>query len=720
MKGRIVVYNKRLIALIVFCVVCFSLAVGRVYRYQIADGGYYLSLAEKSNYTTVKITAARGEIVDRNGVPFTRNRASFNVEFDYSYLQKRQENQVIFSLIKTFEALDETWIDNLPITYEKPYEFLPDRETDVARMKKKLELNDWATAQNCMDALFEWNDGRNTSDPRYKEGQRGIEYLDFTEEYRRKIAGVRYEMLAKDFSAYTPRYTFATDISTTTVTLLKELSADFVGVEVAEKPIRTYVGGDVASHIIGTIGPIYAEEYEYYKNLPDSDYSMNDTVGKSGIEKAYERELRGKSGELQVIKNAQGQIVDMIETVPPVAGKTVQLTIDYNFQAEVQKILSDFIQWMDKTNSQDKIAEGAAIVVLDTRTNGVLASISYPYYDLHTYYTDYNTVLNGENLPLTNRALNGLYRPGSTFKPVVAAAALSEGLISGSSTVFCDGAYHFYQGWSPSCLQIGHSHQHMTVNTALKWSCNVFFYDVGRQLGIDPMNRYANLFGLGAPTGLDIPSSVGYLSSPENSKRLGTTWQNGHVVQAAIGQLDTLVSPLQMALEASTLANHGTRYNAHFLHRLLSYDRTAELSRYTPSVAASYDMPDAVFAEVAGGMIAAGSTVSAPYNLTDLPYQVAVKTGTPQVSPTKTNNAFIAFAPVDEPEIAISCMIENGISANLLVRPILEAYERSVARAADPTADLTQPLVPDPDTLLFPYQRPAAPAETESQPTPGN
>ncbi len=684
------VHTRRIISLILLCVVIFGFGAMRVFDYQAVNGEKYLAAAQRSSYTTVKKPAARGEIVDRNGIPFTRNKAAFNLEFDYAFLKKGTENNLIFSLIKTFEALGEDWMDNLPISKTIPYEFLPDREADVKRLKNKLNMNTYATAQNCMDAIFETAIIKKYITEKGKSTHCGKDFAEcdfkgYSEEYSRKIAGVRYEMMAKEFSPYTPRYTFAEDVSPETIALIKELSHDFIGVEVVEKAIRTYVGGDVASHLIGTIGPMYAEEVDYYKSLENADYEQNDTVGKSGAEKAFESDLRGKNGEMRVIKNSRGDVIDVIETIEPVAGKTIQLTIDFNLQREIQQILSDYLIKFNETNKLNKNAKAAAIVVLDTKTGGVLSSVSYPYYNIEDYYKNYNAVATAEGNPQFNRALNGLYRPGSTFKPIVAAGALTEGTITPQTHIICTGKYRFWPNWvnPPGCLNIGHR-PGSSLNTvdALKYSCNIFFYDTGRMLGIDKIGKYANLFGLGTETGLEISNQRGIISNPEYSKKMGVLWNPGDVIQTAIGQLDTQVTPLQMAIEAMTLANRGTRYNAHILRNIMTYNQSEVLQHEKTTIASQFTMSDSTFNEVSNGMIAAASTVGAPNQLTDLGYPVAIKTGTPQVSPTKSNNTFVAFAPANNPEISIACMVEDGNATSALVRSIILAYEKTKTNVA--------------------------------------
>lgn len=671
-------HTRRIVGLIIICMIIFIAACLRVFDYQVVNGAQYLQSAQKSSYTTMKITAARGEIVDRNGVPFTRNVASFQVELDYAFLKRGEENKVIYSLIKTFEAMEEEWLDILPITLTKPYDFLPDREADVNKLKKNLEVQSYATAQDCMDALYAFNDKRYANSPEYN-GVTGVEYAPYTEEYKRKIAGVRYGMIAKSFSAYTPRYVFSSGIKAETVAFLRELASDFIGVDVVEKATRTYVGGEVASHVIGKIGLMSEAQLKKYLNLEGGDYAMDDTVGQGGVEAAFEELLRGKNGEMKVVKNSRGDVIDVIETIVPEAGNTIQLTIDYNFNKEVNDILKNYIKTFNETNKDGKFIEASSVVVLDAKTGGLLALSSYPYFDQNEFYTNSAKVTSAEGNPTFNRALHGLYRPGSTFKPVVAAGALGEGIITTDTHITCTGSYTYYTDWvpPPTCLNDRHRPgQVLGLPDALKFSCNIFFYDSGRRLGIDEMNKYAHLFGLGTGTGLEITDLEGVISNPEYSKKLGGTWQPGHVIQTAIGQLDTQVTPLQMAIEAMTIGNKGTRYEAHLLKSVLSHDGNAVITPEQVKTASSFELPQGGFDQIIQGMIGAASLVSAPNQLTNLGYDVAIKTGTPQVSKTKDNNCFIAFAPADNPEIAIACMLEDGKYSNRLVRPILEAWER--------------------------------------------
>lgn len=667
--------TKIIAAFAALSVILFFTAVMRAFDYQLVNGEQYLSMAHRNSYTTVKIPAARGEIVDRNGVPFTKNIARFSVQLDYSFLKRGEENKTIYNLIKTFEARGETWIDELPITLEQPYTFIEGRENDVAKLKTRIGVADYATAQDCMDGLYEYNDSRYATDKELHDID-GVEYREYSEEYKRKIAGVRYSMLASDFSAYNPRYTFSESIDSATVVLLNELSDDFAGVEILQTAERSYIGGEVASHVLGRLGKMNENQLAYYTSLEGEDYAMDDLVGQGGVEEAFESLLKGKKGELRIVKDSKGNVVDVIESITPEAGKTIALTIDYEFNKQVNQILSDFIDEFNETNDDDKHIDAASVVVLD-KQGGLLAVASYPYYDQAEYYTSYSTVAQAEGNPLFNRALQGLYRPGSTFKPVVAAAGLDAEVIDVDTKIFCDGYYHYWSDWKPlpSCLGDSHLNTNVGLVSALRYSCNVFFYETGRLLGDLRLKDYANMFGLGTETGLEISNRVGVISNREYSESMGTRWEAGNIAQAAIGQLDTQVTPLQMALEAMTIGNKGDRYNAHLLKGVYSYDQSELLQDEKISLASSLDMTENAFEEIKEGMVEAGLRISGNANLADLGYSVAVKTGTPQVTVEKTNNAFVAFAPADDAEISISCMLEDGLRATQILKPILQAYE---------------------------------------------
>ena len=698
------IHTRRIVALALCCVVAFALGVVRVFQYQVVNGESFLALAQRSTETTVSVTAARGEIVDRNGVPLTQNRAAFNLEFDYTRMKKKEgyknvldnnaANETISRLISVLEELGEEWEDELPITAGAPYAFLPDAtQGELERLRNSLGVNSYATAQDCLYWLYqEYGIQKYKVDGKCTHCGKAFEQCDYqgyTEEQSRKIAGVRYQMLLKEFS-YTDghtRFTFAEDIAPASVALIRERIREYPGATVTEKPVRTYLSGDVAASLIGYMGAIPAGTYDTYR---EKGYPMNAVVGRAGIELAMEDVLRGKEGTMGVIQNTRGEVIQTYEIEVPQPGKTVQLTLDYYFQKELQRILAEFVESHNQKLEEDPNADilpsqSASIVVLDVKTGGALAIVSYPYYDIND---NLSLLMVAENSPMFNRALQGTYRPGSSFKPIVAAGALTEGILEPDSRVTCNRVYTFYPApFRPSCLGF---HGDISVVRALEVSCNVFFYDVGRRLTIETMNEYANNYGLGAETGLEIPNALGSLTTREDEN-----WQEGNVVQQAIGQANVAVTPLQMACEAMTLANQGCRYSAHLVDGILSYDGQEVLEKTPTRILSEKQLSEEDFTAIREGMVRVAANQYGAYRLDDLGYRVAMKTGTPEVTKVRINSTTVGFAPADDPEIAFSILLEDTdnstYTAKQLVRSILKTWEKA---KANPGIDLST-LPPD-------------------------
>ena len=665
--------RMRLIVLSILTAAIFCLYLLVLMTHQIVHGSEYFAQTQASTTSVLSIKAARGDIVDCNGIPLAENETSLNIVFYYSFLPKDQQNDIIAQLIEICEENGETWNDPLPITPDGT-EFVEDRDKEAEALKKKLELNVYATADDCM----------------YHMQQNIFKIEGYDAAMTRKIAGVRYGMVLSDFSVNNNQYVFAENVSPETVLKIKEMSHLFPGVDVAEQDIRVYPDGTLLPHVIGYLGAIYAEDWlgdsetgtQGYK---EKGYKMSDLIGKAGIEKVMEETLHGVDGERTVEQSKNGEIISETITSPTQPGNKVVLTIDSAFQKRVQEAVEEYVEYLKSLNDSKRGSDikGAAVSVLDAKTGAVLAMVNYPTYDINRFYEDYNELLKDEPTPLNNRVTQSLYRPGSTFKTAVAVGALEEGIITPNETVNCTGTYYYYDyipgnKFHPTCLKY---HGQTNVIEALTVSCNIFFYDVGRRLGIDKMGEYANLMGLGVETGLEIPSAVGGISSPERSELLGTRWEQGNVVQAAIGQMDTAVSPLQLSIQAMTLANQGTRYQPHLIKEIRSYDDSEVISVTEPVVASSFEISDVNYQAVVDGMIGAGETISASgYTLKDLPYDVAIKTGSPQKTSTVFHSAVIGFAPVDDPDIAIGIILEESQNASWLVRKILDAYYETAGK----------------------------------------
>lgn len=672
----------RTVAFTVAVLFVFSLFIADLFRIQIAnaDEATVERVALKQTDTTIK--AARGEILDCNGKPLVTNKQINSVVFNGSYFprtdEQEQRNEIIISLIHLLESYGTEWNNDIPLYFDQNgnVQFMADRDADIKYLKSKnvLYLNEYATAQNCFDELK----------TKFKLEQ----YSDFD---ALKVASVCYSLKKNAFATSNP-YTFADNVSVELASKIKENSGFYAGVEIQVTTEREYLNGTLAPHIIGTIGPLNAEEYnkrteeyntavknenlttEEKKNLKLRAYAMDDTIGKFGLESAMEQYLRGTNGVESTITDSSGSKTTEI-TTEPVQGDTVILTIDSDLQLAVQEALANFIaQYKDKASLP---AVGSA-VVMDVNTGAVLACATYPSYDLTTYYDNYSALSADKSSPLWNRALQSTYEPGSTFKAAIALAGLEEGVITKDTRVTCNRIYTYFQDTQFKCL---HAHGAITVAEALNQSCNIFFYETGRQLGIEKMNDYCTRLGLGQKTGVEINESKGVLASIEYREAHGGTWYPGDTVQAAIGQSDNLFTPIQLCNYVATIANGGTRYKAHFVKSVKTADYSQTIIDSTPVVLNETGISQSSINVVKDGMMRLGGRLSA---FKGLPVSVAAKTGTAESKAKVSgkiesglNGFMISFAPADNPQIAVSVAIENlnsGSATAMLVADIYKAY----------------------------------------------
>ncbi len=608
----------------------------RLMTIQIVEGESYQSYLSQGYSVTKTIEAARGDIVDRYGRSFATNRVCYNVVIDKNGIITGSENSVIMKLIDVLEDTNEEWIDTLPISESAPWRYTGS-ETAQSRLRKTLGVAEFASAEDIIFRLKERYDLEKYND------------TDF-----RKIAGVRYQM-ERDGYNYNTTYTFAKDVSRDTINIISERGHSFHGVDIIESYVREYPNGDIAPHIVGITGRIYEEEYE---NLDHSIYGINDTIGKSGIESAFESVLKGHDGTVKVNYDNNGEIVSEEIIDPAVPGGTVVLTMDMDLQRVAQEALEKQILNLRATaqEGKGKESEGGTCVVMKVGTGEILAAANYPSYDISTYYEDYSDILERDYNPLFNRSCEGLYAIGSTFKPVIATAALQLGVIDAKATVKCEHVYTYYSDYQPTCL--GH-HGSLNVIRALGYSCNIFFYEVGRRLGIDNIRQYAYYYGLGEPTGIELKERIGQVSNPDYAADNGINWQKGDVLQTSIGQSYSLFSPVQMANYVSTIANRGVRVNAHFVKSINAFDFSEVLYETPVEVLSDMNMTDYTYNTVLSGMLQS-SIDSSGFVWNGFDMKVASKTGTPQTSTATVNSTFICFAPAENPEIAIAVIIEKG------------------------------------------------------------
>ena len=486
----------------------------------------------------------------------------------------------------------------------------------------------------------------------------------------RAVAGVLCELYYRNRITNWPIYYFAEDVDVDFITRVKELGIK--GVEIETTSVRKYET-EFAAHLLGRVAAMNADEVDYYLGL-DEGYTQNDYVGREGAELAFESYLHGTPGERAVERNEDGKITSSVwltdeetgEAKVPEPGDNVFLTIDIELQQMVEELLAERVPGLS-----DEV-EGAACTVQLVDTGEILAAASYPTFNLDTYVEDYAENSTDPLKPLMNRAFQGLYPPGSTFKMITAIAGLEEGKIEPNTIIRDLGRYTFWTDVNPpQCWiyrQYRQTHGPVNVTQAIEVSCNYFFYDVGRQVGIDRLDEYAAMFGLGQKTGVELYEESGVVGGRAYTESLGQTWYQGSVTSVAIGQESTQVTPIQLTNYISTLVNGGTRYSTHLLKTVKSSDFSQVIYEYEPQVQDEINIAQENLDAVTEGMreltTGTGSLASAFRNL---PFEVGAKTGSAQVSSTSDSNAvFVCYAPYDDPEIAISLVVEHGGSGSVL------------------------------------------------------
>ena len=658
---------------------------------------------------TVVVQAVRGQIYDRNGTPLVVNEYTYDLTMDYSVLPSDMEsrNRAVLQALHMLEDCGEA---RRFCAYDFPFEgYYPNltyrpvatdpvsdthatllevaevnglRREAILRIKSERYMN---TAE--ATGLYE------SAPTEHITAERLTRY--FVEEYELdavdgegkplystadvdRLIRVLWGMEAVGFSRAND-YVMARNVSMETVTCEKELGIPGIGFSTTAARVYCYPG--VASHILGQTGPIYAEEWPSYKEL---GYSMNAIVGKSGCEAAFEEYLHGQDGIKVIVEDEEGHIVREYMKTEPVAGRDVYLTIDIELQMAAEAALADNIAYIRKTY-QRKDCEKGALVAMDPNNGEVLAIASYPSYDLSTFNRDYEALSKNPAQPLLNRAVSGLYAPGSTFKPGMVAAALMEGVVTASTRLECAGTYTYYQSYQPDCWIYNsggavRSHGFINAAKALEVSCNCYFYETGRILGITRMNLYCRMFGLGEATGIELGEQIGSLAGPDHREDLhGLEWQPTDTIAAAIGQSDNAFTPLQLGVYTSTLVNGGDRYAAHLLYRVRDFTTREDVVVTAPRLVSSFDLPEAHRLTILGGMEdMVRNSSSVGYYMRNVPVTVAGKTGTAQTGAGSTENGlFICCAPSRDPEIVVVSVIERaggGSYSAMSAGEVLEAY----------------------------------------------
>ena len=640
--------RRRVYVLLGFFGAFLVLFLAVLYNAQVVNGTENRARSISSNTASETVTASRGIITDRNGKVLVSNRLAYTLVVDKSGFGKDDAalNDAIWRLIALCQEQGVAWNDTLPMTTGNSPRLTTKSTGETFR--EYLKDNKLPTDGDS-EALL--------------EAMRTLYGIDssYTTAQARLIAGVRYELDGRS------SYTFAEDVSTELLGRITD--GKYQGVTIKTAAARVY-DTKLAAHILGTVGAIWQEEWRSdestgYVGYADKGYSMNDLVGKDGVEKAFEEYLHGKDGKRLITTDENGKITGELYTREPQPGGTVALTIDIDLQQVVEDTLAETIQGMIDKDSNER---GGAAVVIEVGTGEILACASYPTYDLETFNQDYEELLADERLPMFNRATQGVYAPGSTFKLCTSVAALEEGIITPSTIIEDKGIYTYYRDPQPMCWiwrQAHTTHGRINVSQAIVDSCNYFFYEVGRLTGIAKLDEYASAFGLGQSTGIETGDVSGALASPEWAESHDREWTDGQTITAAIGPSYNLFTPIQLANYVATLVSGGEHYEAHLLKNVKSYDNSRIIDVYGKGPLNDLNISDSTMAAVTKGMhdLTHDSLAGA---FSRCVVEAGAKTGSAQVGTDIANGTFVAYAPYDDPEIAIAIVVEKGGSGSLL------------------------------------------------------
>ena len=644
--------------------------------------------------TITRVKAARGDILDRNGNILVGNRASYDLVFNhYVIISSDDTNESLYKLVKTCQELGVAYNDHFPITKQRPFEYtIDDYNTSWRNYFQKFMGEDWMDLDSDITAPLLIQRLRDNYDiPE-----------EWSDEDARAIVGLRYELDLRNVTNIST-FVFIEDVSSDALSAILELNTP--GLMVESSTVREY-HTKYAAHILGYMGAMDANDWAYYK---EKGYAMDAEIGQSGFEEAFEEDLHAIDGTRLDVVDKDGTIISQnyLEGQEPIAGNNVETTIDIELQmiaedalAAAMKRLTDPDRVVPDGIYEGQDAEGAAVVVMEVKTGDVLACASYPTFDLATMKESFKEIEEMKFDPMYNRALQATYPPGSTYKMVTLTSAFMNGVLTLDETIVTKGIFikEEYGDFKPTCLiytnNPGVVHGEIDVKKALEVSCNYFFYELGYRLDdIWDIDATAKGFGLGEPTGVELPEAIGHRSNPEAKKQqyegLNASWFSGDRILTVIGQSENRFSPMQLCVYDCTLANQGTRFKATFKNRVVSSDYRTLVYENEPEIMSTMDVPWQAYEAYMDGMrqvIMGVSGTSRGYfggredKYNDLnglwPYpdlEVCAKTGTAETfKNVSDNSSYICFAPKSSPEIAIALYGEKVAHPSNLA-PVAEA-----------------------------------------------
>lgn len=624
----------------------------QLFNLQIVHGEEYRETSNSRLTRETTLRAARGNIKDRTGIELVRTETGYSVEIYSTKVNDSELNESIKKFIEILEANKDEFIDNLPIEVN-PYKFTMESEEKQKEWKKDNDMDENYSAEQVFNTLKE----------KYEISESDVNQA-------RKIMAVRYEITRNGYSN-TKSVIIARDISNTSAVQIREQNAKLAGMNVITEPTVSYTSGNLASHVLGYVGAINAEEYEQRKDR----YRNDDIIGKDGIQKVLEEYLKGTDGTKQVDMTVDGAITSEYISEDAVAGSDVILTIDANLQKVAEEALEKNIKDIAAGKYGKKYdADSGAVVVMNVNTGEILAMASYPDYNPEKYAEEYDA--NDTTGKYMNRAISGVYAPGSTFKMVVATAGLDTGEITPSTLINDNGIYPY--GDRQACWyyrSYGVGHGYLNLTQAIKYSCNYFFYDLGYRLGIDKITEYAGYYGLGKRTGIELLGEErGTVASKEYAESLGNGWYISDTLSAAIGQSYNNFTPIQMARYISMVANGGKNVDVTLIKSIINPDGTEvskeEIEKHTKETVGtenenkedlniSKENLDAIRKGMKGVTSEAGGTAYSTF--ADFNIDIAGKTGSAQTGvDDEAHGWFVGFAPYNNPEIAVVVLVEKA------------------------------------------------------------
>lgn len=656
--------------------------IATLFNLQIVNGENYREQSEKRMLRTKNITAPRGEIYDRNGVILATNKLSYDVELYKVRVSTKEQNDGILRLVEILNENSDKVYSTFPVNDDlNGFNF--ENTEEEQKWKKEMKFDSTLTFDQVIDKYIE----------KYE-----LQDYSYNRLNQIKMIEIKYEANLNGYSLFNSA-TIAKDISQKSVAKIGEEKYKIYGISIVSVPKRYYPNGNLLSHTIGYVSKISSTEYEKEK---EEGYSVNSVVGKAGIEQSFEKYLKGKDGVIKEETDTLGNVSSQTETTEAKSGDNVTLTIDYRLQKVAEESLLNAINGLQNGTLVGKKfsdANAGAVVVLDVDSGEVLASASYPTYDINSLIggislKDWNALQNNSLHPMLNRVVSGTYSPGSTFKMLVGMAGLMNGKITVDEKYYDPGIYPY--GYHPKCWL--YTDRHMThgwinIEGAIKGSCNCYFYEVGRRIGISEIVKYAKLFGLGQKTGIELSGEVaGTIAGADDKSEDGlkSPWYLGDTLSAAIGQSGSSYTPIQLANYIATIANGGKLNKVSLIKSVDNEvagtsESLADINKYTSEyTGVNFEEKDLninseYIDAIKKGMLSVtsetGGTSYIVFKNSDI--QVAGKTGTAQVPNGNNNGIFVGFAPYDNPKIAVVAVIEHGgegtYTANV-VKPIMEEY----------------------------------------------